>query len=205
MFCSCPIYMAMKKAIRPKLGRPRKFDEETAVEAAMLVFWEKGYEEPHSATLPRPWASTARACTSVLATRKLYNTTHLAFVPVAFAKPTLREFVDYFLNTAIRFWVDRSHPGTCMTIQNLAVSEEAQPIRQAMAGWRKWRMNTVRDRIERARKAGDLPPDVKPDTFARYLSVIMAGLAVHAASGATLSELKRTIAMFRQTMPIPMD
>ena len=74
-----------------------------------------------------------------------------------------------------------------------------------MADWRKWRLNTIRDRIERARKEGDLPPDVKPETFARYLSVIMAGLAVQAASGATLSELKRTVAVFRQTMPIPMD
>jgi AcrR family transcriptional regulator len=134
-----------------------------------------------------------------------YNATQLAFVPKAFAKPTLREFVDDLLNTAIRFWVDKSHPQTCMTIQNLAVSEEAQPIRQAMADWRKWRLNTFRDRIERARNEGDLPPELKPEAFARYLSVIMAGLAVQASGGATLAELKRTIAMFRETMPIPMD
>ena len=207
--------MSMKKQpdTRPKPGRPRKFDEEEALEAAMRVFWEKGYEGASLRDLTEAMGIDRKSMYVTLGDKEAlfkkalhrYIATQLAFVPKAFAKPTLREFVDDFLNTAIRFWVDKSHPGTCMTIQNLAVSEEAQPIRQAMADWRNWRMNTIRDRIETARKEGDLPSDVRPDTFARYLSVIMAGLAVQAASGATLPQLKRTISMFRQTMPIPMD
>jgi AcrR family transcriptional regulator len=207
--------MSMKKQpeTRLKPGRPRKFDEEEALEAAMRVFWEKGYEGASLRDLTEAMGIDRKSMYLTLGNKEAlfkralnrYVATQLAFVPKAFAKPTLREFVDDFLNTAIRFWVDKSHPGTCMTIQNLAVSEEAQTIRQAMADSRNWRMHTIRDRIERAGKEGDLPSEVKPDTFARYLSVIMAGLAVQAASGATLPELKRTISMFRQTMPIPMD
>ena len=207
------IYMAKENERRLKLGRPRKFDKEKAVDAAMVVFWEKGYEGASLRDLTEAMGIDRKSMYLTLGDKEAlfkkaldrYNAAQLAFVPKALAKPTLREFVDDFLNTAIRFWVDKSHPGTCMTIQNLAVSEEAQPIRQAMADWRKWRQNTIRDRIERARREGDLPPGVKPETFARYLSVIMAGLAVQAANGATLPELKRTIALFRQTMPIPMD
>jgi AcrR family transcriptional regulator len=207
------IYMAMEKAIRPKLGRPRKFNEETAVEAAMLVFWEKGYEGASLRDLTEAMGIDRKSMYLTLGDKESlfkkvldrYNMIRLAFVPRAFAKPTLREFVDDLLNSAIQFWVAKSHPGTCMTIQNLAVSDESEPIRRAMAAWRKWRLGTFRERIERARKEGDLPPELKPEAFARYLSVILAGLAVQASSGATLGELKRTIAMFRQTMPIPMD
>jgi AcrR family transcriptional regulator len=196
-----------------KLGRPRKFDEDEAIEAAMRVFWDKGYEGASLRDLTKAMGIDRKSMYLMLGDKETlfkkaldrYSATQLAFVSKAFAKTTLREFVDEFLNSAIRFWADKRHPETCMTIQNLAVSEEAEPIRQAIADWRKWRMNTVRDRIERARKEGDLPTEVKPETFARYLSVIMAGLAVQAASGATLPELKRTVAVFRQTMPIPMD
>jgi len=205
--------MATKKQTQPKLGRPRKFDEDAAIEAAMLVFWEKGYEGASLRDLTEAMGIDRKSMYLVLGDKEAlfrkgldrYSTTRLAFVQEAFEKPTLREFVDNLLNTSILFWVDKSHPGTCMTVQNLAVSAEAEPIRQAMSDWRKWRMKTFRDRIERARREGDLPKGLKPEAFVRYLSVIMAGLAVQASSGATLSELRQTIVLFRQTMPIPMD
>lgn len=203
----------MEKANRPKLGRPRKFDEEMAVEAAMLVFWEKGYEGASLRDLTEAMGIDRKSMYLTLGDKEAlfkkvldrYDTTRFAFLPRAFAKPTLREFVDDLLNAAIKFWADKSHPETCMAIQNLAVSEEAEPIRRAVVAWRKWRLKTIRDRIEMARKEGDLPPEIKPDSFAKYLSVILAGLAVQASSGANLAELKRIIAMFRQTMPIPME
>ncbi len=126
----------------------------------------------------------------------------MAFLPVALAKPTLREFVDEFLNAAIRFWTDKTHPPACISIQNIAVSDDAQPIKQAMMDWREWALDQLRKRAERARRERDLSSEVSPATFARYFAVVMNGLAMQAANGATLPELKRVVALVRKTIPI---
>jgi hypothetical protein len=39
--------------------------------------------------------------------------------------------------------------------------------------------------------AGELPVEVQPADFARYLSSVMAGLGVQAANGTTKAELRR--------------
>jgi AcrR family transcriptional regulator len=83
-----------------------KFDDETAVEVAMLVFWEKSYEGASLRNLTQAMGIDRKSMYLSLGDKEAlfkkvlarYNTTQLAFVPVAFAKPTLREFVDYFLN-----------------------------------------------------------------------------------------------------------
>jgi hypothetical protein len=71
--------------------------------------------------------------------------------------------------------------------------------------WRAWGLEQFRRRAQRARAEGDLPKQIKPEAFARYLAVIMSGLAHQAATGATLPELKQAIKMFRQTMPFDVE
>ena len=100
---------------------------------------------------------------------------------------------------------DKSHPEACLSIQNLVVSDEAEPIKRALMDWRAWGLEQFRKRAQRARAEGDLPKQIKPEAFARYLAVIMSGLAHQAATGATLPELKQAIKMFRQTMPFDVE
>jgi AcrR family transcriptional regulator len=205
--------MSTETETRPKLGRPRKFNEEEAIDAAMRVFWEKGYEGASLRNLTEAMGIDRKSMYLTLGDKEAlflkalhrYSVTQLAFLPKALELPTLPEFIDEIFKAAIRFWTDKSHPEACLSIQNFAMSAEAQPIKDAMMDWHAWGLEQFRKRFERARDLGELPKDIKPDWLARYLSVIMSGLAVQAANGATLPELKRAIAMFRQTMPIPMD
>jgi len=45
--------------------------------------------------------------------------------------------------------------------------------------------------LQQAHSEGELPAEIQPADFARYLSSIMAGLGVQAANEATRTELRR--------------
>lgn len=47
------------------------------------------------------------------------------------------------------------------------------------------------ERLLKARKSGELSKDINVDDYARYLSLILAGLSIQAANGSTKAELKR--------------
>lgn len=69
--------------------------------------------------------------------------------------------------------------------------------RDGVAGRRKPRQRrrggvelALRDRFERFRRDGDLPPDADPDALARYVQTVFMGLYVQAAAGAPGHELR---------------
>jgi AcrR family transcriptional regulator len=179
----------------------------------MRVFWDKGYEGASLRDLTEAMGIDRKSMYLTLGDKEAlflkalecYSVTHLSFLPKALEKPTLREFVDELFDAAIRFWTDKSHPEACLSIQNLAVSEEAESIKRALMDWRAWGLDQFRKRAQRAHAEGDLPKQIRPEAFARYLAVIMSGLAHQAATGATLPELKRAIKIFRETMPFGVE
>ena len=58
--------------------------------------------------------------------------------------------------------------------------------------WRRAGEEALRKRFVKARRAGELPNDISPVDFARFIATVMAGLAVQAVNGASRDEMKRT-------------
>lgn len=56
--------------------------------------------------------------------------------------------------------------------------------------------------MRRAQKEGDLARDVDAKDFARYISVVLNGLAIQAVNGATRAEMNRTVKMALRSMPL---
>ena len=53
----------------------------------------------------------------------------------------------------------------------------------------------MRERLQQARKSGELSNDINAEDYTQYLSSILAGLSIQAANGSTKAELKRTAQM----------
>ncbi|HEY4233998.1 MAG TPA: TetR/AcrR family transcriptional regulator [Lacipirellulaceae bacterium] len=182
------------------VGRPRGFDTDQALERALKVFWRKGYE---GTTLPdlteamdinRPSLYAAFGNKEALFRKVLdrYADGPAAYVREALEEPTARRVAERLLLGAVDLVTNPRHPGGCLAVHGaLACGDEAQSIRRELIARRVKREAALRQRFQRAKSEGDLSASASPADLARYITTIVQGLAVQAASGASRNELQR--------------
>lgn len=192
------------------VGRPRDFDVDKALDHALSVFWEKGYE---GASLPnlteamginRPSLYAAFGNKEELFRKALdrYEASHAAFVGDALAEPTARKVVERLFSGGIELVTGPRNPRGCLAVQAALVSGDAAgTVRAELAARRKVVEIALRKRFQRAKSEGDLPLDAEPADLARYAATVLRGMAVQAAGGATRKELRKVAQIALRNWP----
>lgn len=186
-------------------GRPRSFDRDAALRAALDLFWERGYEGASISDLAGAMgiasASLYGAFTSKEAlfreTMALYGATSGAPPRRALAEePTAREAIHAMLRATADEITRPDAPHGCMLIIAAPTGAiENHSVREFLADRRRDQYTTIADRIRRGITDGDLavsPDRVEP--IARYYTTVMQGLSIQARDGATRAELESVIA-----------
>jgi AcrR family transcriptional regulator len=191
-------------------GRPREFDTQEALDAALDVFWRKGYEGASLSELTeamginRPSLYAAFGNKEELFRRVLvrYVEGPARCVSKSLEQPTAREVVDGLLKSAVDVAANPRNPRGCLLVQAaLACGEAAESIRQELIARRAATEAAIRERFERAKAAGDLPADADPTDLASYVVTVMRGMAVQAAGGASQAELRRVAELALRAWP----
>jgi AcrR family transcriptional regulator len=192
--------MENAEAIESKMGRPRGFDENAALEAAMRVFWGKSYEGATLSDLTSAMGINKSSMYAAFGDKaalfrramERYREGPMRYMRDALEKPVLRDAVASLLHGTVLFLSQPGHPRGCLSVHAaLACSIDSEPIQQAMVEWRKAGEEALRKRFVKARRAGELPRDISTADLARFIATVMAGLAVQAVNGATHDEMKR--------------
>jgi AcrR family transcriptional regulator len=174
------------------MGRPRAFDVVEALDAALCVFWRKGYEGTSYTDLTqaigmeRPALYSAFGNKEALFLKALdrYYARYLDYIPVALALPTSREVAEHMLRNAADLNTRYPDRTGCLGIHGaLAGSDDAEPIRHALIEARAREETALRERFERARQDGDLPPTANPAALAAFVLAVVHGMAVQAKAG----------------------
>jgi AcrR family transcriptional regulator len=191
-------------------GRPRAFDTKKALDAALKVFWRKGYE---GASLPeltkamginRPSLYAAFGNKEALFRKAIdrYAEGPACHTREALEQPTAREVVERLLHGTINLTTGARNPRGCFLVQSaLACGDAAASARRETAKRRAGGEASLRERFERALAEGDLPPDADPADLARYVATVSHGISVQAAGGATRDDLRKVAEMALRAWP----
>jgi AcrR family transcriptional regulator len=191
-------------------GRPRAFDIEEALDRAVRVFWQKGYEGASlddltgAMGISRPSLYAAFGDKETLFRKALdrYAEGPSAFVREALKEPTARAVVEHLLLGAVRSQTDPDTPPGCLMVHGaLACGEGAETIRRELRARRSADEAALRRRLVRAKAEGDLPLEANPADLARYVVTVMRGMAVEAAGGASGHALRRVVRLALRAWP----
>ena len=191
-------------------GRPREFDMDKALERAMDLFWRQGYEGTSMADLTRELGITRPSLYAAFESKEalflkaldLYEA-RAGYREAALSAPTASAYARALLEGAADLHGDKKNPPGCLGVQGaLACAPQSDKIRIELIRRRKIGERIIRDRLKRAKAEGDLPPEADPDDLARYLSIVIYGITVQAAGGATRKELRNVAELALRNLPL---
>jgi AcrR family transcriptional regulator len=183
-----------------RTGRPRSFDRNQALDAAMRVFWQHGYEGSSISTLtsamginrPSLYAAFGDKAELFREAVARYGTGPGRYVRRALGQTRARQVAEMLLHGAVANATDPSTPRGCLWVQGaLVTGTEASTIRASMADLRDGGTAQIRERLERALREQDLPLGTDVAALTLFLVSVMNGIAVQASSGISREALSQ--------------
>jgi AcrR family transcriptional regulator len=184
------------------MGRPRAFDEGKALDAAMRVFWAKSYEGATMSDLTEAMGINRSSMYAAFGDKESlyklalakYREGPMTYMRRALEKPALREVLESLLRGTVDFLSTPGNPKGCLSVQGaLACGTAAEPVKEATIDWRQQGEAAIRKRFRRAQTEGDWIGEVSAADLTRFVSSVMAGIGVQAASGASKSEMNSVV------------
>ncbi|MER5771621.1 TetR/AcrR family transcriptional regulator [Streptomyces sp. NPDC001985] len=183
-------------------GRPRGYDPEAALNAAMLTFWAQGYEGTAMSDLTTAMGMSAPSVYAAFGDKETlfrkavgrYMAGPGDYLRVALGQRTAEALARTFLYSAVEAVAGDHTPHGCLIVQSaLAVNPRSASVQRYLTGLREDGVQILADRLRSFPGTDGLPPGADPVTLGRLLVTVVQGLAVQAASGAGRDAL-RTVA-----------
>ncbi|GAA3976603.1 TetR/AcrR family transcriptional regulator [Streptomyces sp. NBC_01352] len=187
----------VKPAPRPR-GRPRSFDRETALEKALLAFWQHGYEATSVSDLTRVMDIGTPSLYAAFGDKRSlfeevvreYDAKYGSFGNRALdEEPTARAAVERTLREAAVEYTDPAHPYGCLVI-HAAINCTSSEVEESLRERRNATVAAFERRIRADVAAGLLPADTDAAALARHTGAVIQGMSQQARDGASRGELE---------------
>ena len=191
-------------------GRPRSFDRGAALEAAMDVFWRKGFEATSISDLTEAMGINPPSLYSAFGDKeKLFleaiesyaqrRGDSCPYEEEATARGAIQRLLEYMANDLSE---SSSHPRGCLMMMAAATSANASAsLQKILTQKRLAARDHLRLRIKRGIEEGDVPPGTDATALADFYSTVMTGMAMQAKDGVSRKSLLATVEQAMQIFP----
>jgi AcrR family transcriptional regulator len=191
-------------------GRPRTFNINDALESALHLFWQRGYEGTSVSDLTEAMGISSPSLYAAFGNKEElfykvldhYAKEHMGFIGEALQEPTARAVIERWIRGTVDQVTNPNTPPGCLTVQGaLSCGVEADTVRTELNLRRATVELALRERLEQAKTTGELRTTADTESLARYITTITQGMAVKAGAGASRIELHRMADVVLQCWP----
>ena len=202
---------AAAKATRKPRGRPLSFDRDAALETAMHVFWERGYEAASISDLTSAMGITPPSLYTAFGDKEQLFLEAIERYALGYGsagaralkeEPSARSAIERWLLEAANELTQPCHPKGCMVVMAATnCSAAAERVQDALLLRRTEAIADVGRRIQGGIDSGELPDDTDAKDLANFYATIYQGMSMQAKDGATHESLLATVRTAMRSWP----
>lgn len=181
-------------------GRPRSFDRDAALAAAVELFWRNGYDATSVAMLTAAMGVTPPSLYAAFGDKHrlfeeasaLYFQRTCEGLDRAVELPTAREAVARMLHDTARAHTDTATPPGCLMLTEPRLESQRAVLHQRL-----------KDRLDRGVDEHELPDTLDTDRLASFLVAVLRGMSGCARDGGTTDDLLGIAGTAMAALPDP--
>lgn len=182
-------------------GRPKVFDRDAALDKAMTLFWQHGYEATSLSDLVEATGAKAPTLYAEFTNKEgLFRAVLDRYISRFAAKHEAQLFCeektveqalqDYFTAIATCY-TSKDTPAWCFMINTSAtLAASSKEIANTVKSRHAMQEETLSTFLAQRQLRGEIPAHCRPQELAQYLSCILQGMSISAREGATLEKLQ---------------
>jgi len=185
---------------RRKRGRPQLFDRQVALDAAMKLFWERGYEGTSFNELTSAMNVSPSTFYNSFGSKELLfeeAVQYFLFGPsskwmtqiLTAPDDTKTVFKKLIERIAFEYTSPDSPAGCMISLAATHVPPELQSVRDMMVKYRAGFERKLAERLQQGVKVGDLPKNTDVALLAEFFGTLFRGMAVQARDGKSQKNL----------------
>ena len=186
-----------------KRGRPKCFNEQQALEKAMILFWQFGYEGTSISDLTQALNITAPSLYGTFGDKAALFEKCIEYYSEHEVQPaekilqagqTAKIAMELYLYDSIQHLVQANKPKGCMVVvATMNCSQQNQTVQEQLKQRRAYTKTKIMDRLDIGVQNSEIESLAHAEQLTDFYMTLLQGMTIQARDGMALTQLQRMV------------